>query len=129
MSLAAPERWPKNGLRIESDQTKASVEVVWSPHTNLPEKPWVVRTYLEWGPDENCAWSGRFSTGHLQKAFGPISGDEHYCAKLYYRSRFQLTLPPSQQASVENRDPCCQVLITSSITAAVEELVSSFGTT
>jgi len=128
MSLVAPERWPKNGVLIESDQTKASVTVMWVPHDSVPAEPWVVKTYLEWGPDESCAWSGRFSTNHLQMAFGPDTGQEHFFRKRFYRSRFLLTLPPSQQTAVENRDPFCQVFITPAITAAVLELASSFGT-
>jgi len=72
MRLAPKDEWPKDGLLIRSHVTPANLKVLWRPAGDLA-KPWIVQTYLEWGPDWFVTWSCRLSTNQLLTAFGPLN--------------------------------------------------------
>ncbi len=124
MCLAPKEHWPSNGVVIKSSQTPATIVVLWSPKETLPDTPWVVSFYLEWGPDWNCRWSRRFSTEELSEAFA-LSNAPHSVFKnrAYCRRGRTVTLPTTQLIDVDNGDQVCQANLRDDMIEALQHLV------
>ena len=122
MFLTEKDEWPKDGLLIRSHATPANLKVLWRPAGD-PTKPWIVQTYLEWGPDWFITWSCRLSAKKLLTAFGPLGQGEVVEWGCFVRGRTVVTFPATHVLEVRNGDPFCQIALKIDMVKAVQELV------